>query len=319
MLYGFIARDVARIRQMLAAYERGRVRINAPSHLPPTQHQQDSFLGYVGTAIPAGDLGTAVLVNLDESSPPVQAQETDLPTIPVYNPYSGDLGPGVYLLTREPSQGYYVPTYNTSVSYGFAESDTSDVVANGFTELLTWSKAPWPTNSSGGSLFVVPPGDGTTVNIPVAGLYLIGAEVTWDTTVSSDIEGTFNVLLSFEGVAGAGASSPVFSGASDTFTISAGGGTFQASPCKPYLAENASIAVYASVTSPASGVVACTCLLWAVYLGGGGSGGGGSGGGTSTTGITSIDGVDGIIADADTPSKGTTTLGLGVIDCGSWV
>lgn len=117
-LYGFTARDCDRLHALLAAYEQGRIRVDAPSGFRPAAHQQDSFLGSTSGTITAGHTGTATMVDLDTAIPPGQTLLSSVPTLPVFNPFLSDLPAGTYLFVLEPSQGYYIPSTPVSSGYG---------------------------------------------------------------------------------------------------------------------------------------------------------------------------------------------------------
>lgn len=366
MIYGFAAKDVARIRQLVSAYEHGRIRVDAPSHLPVGTHQQDSFLGYIGGSIPPGTLGTAVLVDLDGSNPPVQTQETNIPTVPVYNVYNTQLALGVYLLVREPSQGYYIPvgsfggfwaqllTPQSGDVYSFQEMHDSnppngwvvlpggvsgilnaeEVNGNAFVQLgtIVWmwpnpEKSGWfafnaipkllTAKSIGGSK-VIPTGAYTDLNvISSGGGYDTGNFIPpnpgyFTAPVSGFYFGFWQCNMGGSTVDfGIGT---ITSGAQQLGQVQGQGEDFQ---CHWEGELNAGELVWPQVYQNTGGsqtvnlVIATITLKASVVSGGSGGGGGGSN--------QPLVGANGVTINPNTPIAGTTTIGLGTIDCGTWV
>lgn len=171
-LYGFTARDVDRIHALLAAYEQGRIRQDAPRHIPHTT-QADTYLVQTSVSIAAGAVGTGELVDLDYGSPPAQTVVASI-TVPVYNPLSSALPAGTYLVTREPSAGYYVYAGNLASSLSNSATSTSSSSA------LT--AGAWATYA-----FI-------TLSIPSAGTYLLFA------TISVSVQKPNSGLASVEAV-----------------------------------------------------------------------------------------------------------------------
>lgn len=119
MLYAFSADDVVRLRKMLIAFEQGRLLVDSPPPVMPSQaSRQDTFLGHITASIPANSVGTAVLVDVDNTTTPPTLTDftrTDK-TYNVLNASSSALAAGYYLLAREPSSGCYIPASASSLS-----------------------------------------------------------------------------------------------------------------------------------------------------------------------------------------------------------
>lgn len=304
MLYGFAARDVARIRQLLAAYERGRVRIDSPSHQAVAAHQVDTFLVYVGVAIPAGQLGTGTLVDLDSSTPtPVQSQVANVPTKTVYNPFSTPLAVGIYLVTREPSQGYYVPTENAS---------PLTVQTTRFSNPVIYEPSDsWPATIE----------PALRLDVAAGGTYLILA--TFSAQIfSGSASVTSYLLLNVTTASGAtilpGNPNVIVTGGSGNLNGFMGSGTFVGvySPTIDDTIVAVGIGGVDGVDNWYAGEL-ITIQIGGTVANGSGSGGGGSGGGGVTP--TGIVGANGIVISPNVPKSGQVTIGLGTIDCGTWV
>src|SRR6185437_7070685 len=103
---------------MLQAYEQGRMPVDTPQDVLPSQAgRQDVILGHILTAIPAptvalkASLGTAVMVKVDwTTTPPTISDITNTDHVyTVMNATTSEFPPGYYLLAREPTSGYYLP------------------------------------------------------------------------------------------------------------------------------------------------------------------------------------------------------------------
>lgn len=103
MLYGFSAPDVVRLRQLVAAYEQGRIRIDAPRHEAKAEHQNTSLLGSLSSPLAPGASGTALYFNA------ASYENSSLPGFPVYNNLTYPIPIGEWRFTLEPTRGVYYP------------------------------------------------------------------------------------------------------------------------------------------------------------------------------------------------------------------
>lgn len=168
-LFAFSAFDVYRLRQLLAAFEQGRLNRAPLIERTRLTKSQDTFLGRVTTAIPAMSgstpgTGTATYIESVDPSGPTVADITGLDgTFTVLNVTSGQIGPGYYVFCYEPTSGYYVPvspgniatltstTSNYTMGTSWANTGLSISIPAGQTWVLQCQLTAQITSSASGA------------------------------------------------------------------------------------------------------------------------------------------------------------------------
>lgn len=119
-LYAFTAEDTSRLRDLLAAWEQGRLRVNPPTHSPQQRLAPDTRLLQPTAALAPNATGLAYLCSVDDTvSPPAISTLSDTVTVWNTSPYT--VPAAATLCVRDPTSSLWYPV-------AFSVIDTAYVV-----------------------------------------------------------------------------------------------------------------------------------------------------------------------------------------------